>query len=116
MSSFLNIAREVIRIEAEAVAALESRIDANFERAVNLLFDCKGRVIVSGIGKSGIIAQKIARAVPKKTKSDTIFRPDLPEGRSDRTVSTSAAPSASPGGAAIDTPSLSAVCADFVME
>ncbi len=60
MSSFLNIAREVIRIEAEAVAALESRIDANFERAVNLLFDCKGRVIVSGIGKSGIIAQKIA--------------------------------------------------------
>lgn len=60
MSSLIQLAREVIRIEAEAVAALESRIDANFEQAVNLLFDCKGRVIVSGIGKSGIIAQKIA--------------------------------------------------------
>jgi arabinose-5-phosphate isomerase len=60
VSEILNKAREVIRLEAEAVAALENRIDANFERAVDLLFDCKGRVIVSGIGKSGIIAQKIA--------------------------------------------------------
>jgi arabinose-5-phosphate isomerase len=60
MSEILDKAREVIRIEAEAVAALEKRIDASFERAVSLFFECKGRVIVSGIGKSGIIAQKIA--------------------------------------------------------
>jgi arabinose-5-phosphate isomerase len=60
MSEILNKAREVIRIEAEAVAALENRIDANFEHAVDLLFNCKGRAIVCGIGKSGIIAQKIA--------------------------------------------------------
>jgi len=60
MSEILDIAREAIRIEAEAVAALEPRVDADFERAVNLLFECRGRVIVSGIGKSGIIAQKVA--------------------------------------------------------
>ena len=60
VSSSIEKAREVIRIEAEAVASLESRIDASFERAVDLLFSCKGRVIVLGMGKSGIIAQKIA--------------------------------------------------------
>lgn len=60
MAFSLEKAREVIRIEAEAVAALESRIDENFVRAVELLHKCKGRVIVSGMGKSGIIAQKIA--------------------------------------------------------
>ncbi len=60
MSAILNKAREVIRIEAEAVAALENRLDASFERAVDLLFNCNGRVIVSGIGKSGHVARKIA--------------------------------------------------------
>ncbi|NQT26226.1 KpsF/GutQ family sugar-phosphate isomerase [candidate division KSB1 bacterium] len=52
--------KEVVRIEAEAVKALESRIDENFQKAVDLLFNCKGRVIVTGMGKSGIIATKIA--------------------------------------------------------
>jgi arabinose-5-phosphate isomerase len=72
MSAILDKAREVIRIEAEAVAALEARIDASFTRAVDLLFDCKGRVIVSGIGKSGIIAQKIA-ATLSSTGTAAIF-------------------------------------------
>jgi len=72
MSAILDKAREVIRIEAEAVAALENRIDAEFERAIDLLFDCKGRVIVSGIGKSGIIAQKIA-ATLSSTGTAAIF-------------------------------------------
>lgn len=72
MSAILDKAREVIRIEAEAVAALENRIDAHFERAVDLLFNCKGRVIVSGIGKSGIIAQKIA-ATLSSTGTAAIF-------------------------------------------
>ncbi len=72
MSAIIDKAREVIRIEAGAVAALESRIDANFERAVDLLFNCKGRVIVSGIGKSGIIAQKIA-ATLSSTGTAAIF-------------------------------------------
>lgn len=60
MAFSLDKAREVIRIEAEAVAALESRIDEQFMRAVELLHNCRGRVIVSGMGKSGIIAQKVA--------------------------------------------------------
>jgi len=72
MSAILNKAREVIRIEAEAVAALENRLDASFERAVDLLFNCKGRVIVCGIGKSGIIAQKIA-ATLSSTGTAAIF-------------------------------------------
>jgi arabinose-5-phosphate isomerase len=72
MSPILDKAREVIRIEAEAVAALESRLGANFERAVDLLFNCKGRVIVCGIGKSGIIAQKIA-ATLSSTGTAAIF-------------------------------------------
>jgi arabinose-5-phosphate isomerase len=53
-------AKNVIRIEAEAVRALENRIDRNFEKAVSLLLACKGRVIVTGMGKSGIIARKIS--------------------------------------------------------
>jgi arabinose-5-phosphate isomerase len=72
MSEILNKAREVIRLEAEAIAALEKRIDANFERAVDLLLGCRGRVIVSGIGKSGIIAQKIA-ATLSSTGTAAIF-------------------------------------------
>jgi arabinose-5-phosphate isomerase len=58
----MNIAKgkEVIRIEAEAVKALEERVDIRFQKAVELLLACKGRVIVTGMGKSGIIAKKIA--------------------------------------------------------
>jgi arabinose-5-phosphate isomerase len=72
MSAILHKAREVIRIEAEAVAALENRLDSSFERAVDLLFNCKGRIIVCGIGKSGIIAQKIA-ATLSSTGTAAIF-------------------------------------------
>ena len=53
-------AKEVIRIEAEAVRALEARIDERFQKAIQILLNCKGRVIVTGMGKSGIIAKKIA--------------------------------------------------------
>lgn len=56
----LELARRVLRIEAEAVAALAERLGAEFERAVGLILGCHGRVIVSGIGKSGHIARKIA--------------------------------------------------------
>ncbi|MGH7493415.1 MAG: KpsF/GutQ family sugar-phosphate isomerase [bacterium] len=71
-SDLLRKAQEVIRIEAGAVAALENRIDENFLRAVELLFNCQGRVIVSGMGKSGIIAQKIA-ATLSSTGTASIF-------------------------------------------
>ena len=53
-------AKEVIRKEAKAVACLEKKIDEQFVKAVELILKCKGRVIVTGIGKSGIIGRKIA--------------------------------------------------------
>ncbi len=56
----IEAGKKVIRIEAEAVAALENRIDENFARAVDLIYNSKGRVIVTGLGKSGAIARKIA--------------------------------------------------------
>ena len=59
-SDSLATAREVIRIEAEAVAALEERIGPEFERAVELILNAPGKVIITGVGKSHAIGQKIA--------------------------------------------------------
>ena len=56
----LAMARRVLRIEAEAVAALAEKLDGRFIRAIELILSCHGRVIVSGVGKSGHIARKIA--------------------------------------------------------
>ena len=56
----LDSARRVLRIEAAAIEDLMKRLDASFERAVDLLFACKGRVAVTGMGKSGLIGRKIA--------------------------------------------------------
>jgi arabinose-5-phosphate isomerase len=58
--SALVLARAVIEGEAQAVAALAGRIDATFLQALRLLLACRGRVVVSGIGKSGHIGRKIA--------------------------------------------------------
>ncbi len=56
----LDLAREVLVTEAAAVQALASRLDDHFLRALDLILRCEGRVIVSGMGKSGHIARKIA--------------------------------------------------------
>ena len=53
-------AKRVLKIEAEAVAALVNRIDEQFEKAVEMVLKCKGRVVVTGMGKSGLIGKKIA--------------------------------------------------------
>ena len=58
--SSLELARKVLRIEAAAILGLVDRINGDFERAVQFLFDCRGRVIVTGMGKSGLICRKIA--------------------------------------------------------
>jgi len=59
-----NVGENVVRIEAEALGALADRIAgpmaAAFQRAVDLMFSCAGRVVVTGMGKSGLIARKIA--------------------------------------------------------
>jgi arabinose-5-phosphate isomerase len=54
------LARRVLDIEARAVAELASRLNSDFVKAVRTLLDCKGRVVVSGMGKSGHVARKIA--------------------------------------------------------
>jgi len=59
-ASALELARRVLAIEADAVRALIERVDGRFLAAVSLILACRGRVIVSGIGKSGHIARKIA--------------------------------------------------------
>ncbi len=71
-SSALDLAREVLQIEAQAVAALTDRIDAAFAQAVDLVLACQGRVVVSGVGKSGHIARKIA-ATLASTGTPSLF-------------------------------------------
>lgn len=56
----LDSARRVLRIEAQAILDLQARLDSSFDRAVALLLDCKGRVVVTGMGKSGLIGRKIS--------------------------------------------------------
>ncbi|HWR83728.1 MAG TPA: KpsF/GutQ family sugar-phosphate isomerase [Candidatus Deferrimicrobium sp.] len=60
MKKSLEHAREVFRTEAEAILALADRLDESFDRAVEALRRCNGRVIVAGMGKSGLIGKKIA--------------------------------------------------------
>lgn len=59
-SAALALAARVLHTEAAAVAGLVDRLDARFERAIALLAACRGRVIVTGMGKSGIVCRKIA--------------------------------------------------------
>jgi arabinose-5-phosphate isomerase len=59
-TSALELARKVLAIEADAVSALIPRLDERFLDAVGLILACRGRVVVSGVGKSGHIARKIA--------------------------------------------------------
>lgn len=53
-------AKRVLKIEAEAISALTERINESFVKAVDLIFFCKGKIVVTGVGKSGLIGQKIA--------------------------------------------------------
>ncbi len=56
----LETARRVLRIEAQAIQDVLARLDASFDHAVEVLFACKGRVVVTGMGKSGLIGRKIS--------------------------------------------------------
>ncbi len=56
----LDTARRVLKIEAQAIQDVLQRLDATFEKAVDLLFACKGRVVLTGMGKSGLVARKIS--------------------------------------------------------
>jgi arabinose-5-phosphate isomerase len=67
-----EIAKKVLRIEAEAIIELLDRIDDRFEKAVDVLCACCGRVVVTGMGKSGIICKKIA-ATLSSTGTPALF-------------------------------------------
>jgi len=71
----LAAGRRVIRLEAEAVGALETRIGPAFVEAVRVLHECRGRTIVSGIGKSGIVARKIAATLTSTGTPATFLHP-----------------------------------------
>lgn len=58
-NDILKIGKKVIRIEAEAVAGLEENLNSEFVRAVEVIYKSKGRVVLTGMGKSGLIARKI---------------------------------------------------------
>ena len=74
-----NVGENVVRIEAEALRALADRLAgamaADFQRAVELMFGCQGRVVVTGMGKSGLIARKIAATVLSMWKHQEVYDP-----------------------------------------
>lgn len=72
MDSSIERGKEVIRIETEALAALQSRINDTFANAVDMIYNCKGRVIVTGLGKSGLVARKIV-ATMNSTGTAAVF-------------------------------------------
>jgi arabinose-5-phosphate isomerase len=74
-ASALDLARKVLKIEAAAILGLVDRIDEHFEKAVQLLYDCRGRVIVTGMGKSGIICRKVAATLTSTGTSAWFLHP-----------------------------------------
>jgi len=71
-AKILKRAREVLDIEARGILALADRLDESFVRSVDLLYRCKGKVIVTGLGKSGLICRKIA-ATLSSTGTPSLF-------------------------------------------
>lgn len=88
----LELARRVLRTEAAAILSLVDRLGESFDRAVALLCECRGRVIVTGMGKSGIICRKIAATLSSTGTSAFFLHPaeaihgDLGVMRSDDVV------------------------------
>jgi arabinose-5-phosphate isomerase len=70
-----SLARKVLQTEAAAITALIDRLDEHFDRAVRMLYECQGRVIVTGMGKSGIICRKIAATLASTGTSAFFLHP-----------------------------------------
>ena len=68
----LERAREVIRLEARTIAGLEALLDERFARAVGLVVGCRGKVVVTGMGKAGLIGAKVS-ATLASTGTDSLF-------------------------------------------
>ena len=65
-------AKHCLMVEAKAIQDLISRIDGEFDRAVGMILECRGRIVVTGIGKSGLIGRKIS-ATLASTGTPSIF-------------------------------------------
>ena len=72
INSVLSFAKETIELQASSIKNLSKLLNKDFEKAINLISKSKGRVIISGIGKSAIIAQKIV-ATFNSTGTPSIF-------------------------------------------
>ncbi len=68
----IETAKRVLQVEAEAVLALQDRLDGDFTKAVEMILACQGKVVITGMGKSGLICQKIA-ATMASTGTPTFF-------------------------------------------
>src|SRR5256714_10734022 len=73
-----RLAERVLRLEAEAILGLIPKLDASFDRAVEILRGCTGRVIVTGMGKSGLVGRKIAATLASTGTPAYFLHP--PEG------------------------------------
>lgn len=71
----ISTGKEVFAKEAQAIRDLESKIDVNFAKAVELISNCNGRVVISGMGKSGIIGRKIAATLTSTGTSAMFLHP-----------------------------------------
>ncbi len=71
----ISIAKEVLETEANGILAMMQRLDHNFDRAIALIMACPSRVIITGIGKSGIIGQKIAATLNSTGTSSFFLHP-----------------------------------------
>jgi arabinose-5-phosphate isomerase len=74
-AAIVEIGRRVIRMEREALAQIECRLDGSFARAVEMIATADGRVIVSGVGKSGLIGRKIAATLTSTGTPATFLHP-----------------------------------------
>ena len=72
VAQIIERGRRVVRMEADALVALEERLDARFAEAVMMIASCTGRVIITGVGKSGLVGRKIA-ATLTSTGTPSIF-------------------------------------------
>ena len=75
MSEDIDYGREVLRLEAAAVLALGQLLDERFAKAVDMVLDCEGQVITTGMGKSGIIAQKISATLASTGTASIYLHP-----------------------------------------
>ena len=71
----IRYAREIIMLESQALASVARRIDGELCRAVDLLFECRGTVVTSGMGKAGLIAQKIAATLSSTGTRSSFLHP-----------------------------------------